>query len=239
MAMNYPDDCVQTLKGADKWWVANDKHEVCRGALLKCFIPHVDLTPYTFEPLGRTQATEHHKADVKVAPLRVDAPLKQVNLPVAAMPLHYGEVWTAYRAKRRPCIVLSEECPAVDQGLTRGMPKQSSAPTMLVAPFYGIDKTGQRAGYNQAFVDRIRHCEYPQFHWEKLPLDGGPDESVLRLDQIQPIGRHHDSYKVCAHRLSDQALDILDGMMQWMIWGGLPEGHDVLMFRELMRQEFP
>ncbi len=238
MAKTYPDDCIQALKGADAWWIANDKYEICRGALITSFIPHIDQVPYTFEPLGRTNATEHQRADVKVTPLKVDQPLKQTALPVAAMPLHGGEVWAAYRAKRRPCLVIGEECPTVDKALTRGMPNHSSAPTILVAPFYGVDRDGSRAGFNPAFVERIRHCEYPQFLWDMLPLDKGPDESILRLDQVQPIGRHHHSHKVYAYRLSEAALDVIDGMLEWQLRGGVPEGHDLLMFQDLMRQEF-
>src|ERR1044071_1443043 len=100
MAKTFPDDCIQSLKGADGWWVANERHELCRGALIISFVPHVDQVPYTLEPIGRTHGTEHARADVKVAPLKVDQPLKQTALPVAAMPLHGNEVWAVYRAKR-------------------------------------------------------------------------------------------------------------------------------------------
>lgn len=128
---------------------------------------------------------EHGEARVKVTPLKVDQPLKQTYLPVAAMPLHRGEVWAAYRAKVRPCLVLgSTDAPPVDKQLTMGMPKYMTAPMLLVAPHYGADKDGARTGYNPEFIERIRHCEYPQFVWNPLPILGGPKESILRLDQI-------------------------------------------------------
>jgi hypothetical protein len=235
----YPDDCVQSIGDPNQWWVPNPEKKLGRGALLTCFVPHVDQTPYTFEPIGRTQATEHTRADVRVAPLKVDQPLRQTDLPVAAMPLHGNEVWAAYRAKRRPCLVVGEQSLTVDKALTTGMPRSSSAPTMLVAPYFGVDKDGTRAGFNAAFVDRIRHCEYPQFMWDKLPLDSAPRSgSILRLDQIQPIGCHHHSFKVAPHRLSDAAIAVLDGLIQWVIWGAIPENHDVLAFRALMRETF-
>ena len=85
------------------------------------------------------------------------------DLPVAAMALHDDELWTAYRAKKRPCLVLVSDVPAVDNKLRRGMPKRSTAPTVIVAPYYGSDRDGTRAGYNPELVERIRHAEYPQF----------------------------------------------------------------------------
>jgi hypothetical protein len=233
MTKTYPDDCIQALVGAENWWQPNREHQVCRGALITAFVPYIDQMPYAFEPIGRTQATEHQRADVKVTPMRVEQALKQAELPVAAMPLHAREVWAAYRAKRRPCLVLSVDAPAVDKDLTRGMPSRSSAPTMIVAPYYGADK-GNRAGYNPAFVERIRHCEYPQFLWDVVPLEGA-SESILRLDQMQPIGRHYQSFKVHDVRLSEPAMEVVDGMIDWLLRGGIPKDHPVLMFQELVR----
>lgn len=234
----FPDDCIQSIVSTDpaKWWVPNEARALTRGALIVSFVPHVDQVPYTFEPVGRTVATEHKHAEVRVTPLKVDQPLKQTDLPVSAMPLHGNEVWAAFRAKKRPCLVLAERGPTVDAALTKGMPKYSSAPTMLVAPYYGASQGG-RAGFNPVFVERIRHCVYPQFVWDLLPGDGG-QASILRLDQMQPIGSHHHSYKVCSHRLSSEALSILDALVHWVVWGGVPDGHELLAYRELIRESF-
>lgn len=235
----YPDDCVQSITDSSNWWMPNNAGDLCRGALVIAFVPHFDQVPYSFEPVGRTQATEHTHADIRVAPLKVDQPLKQVPLPVAAMPLYRGEVWAAFRAKGRPCLVIAEQCPAVDKSLVRGMPKFLTAPTVLVAPYYGADRDGSRAGYNPDFVERIRHCEYPQFMWDMLPVDGGPKVSILRLDQLQPMGTYYHSYKLTGFKLSDSALEILDDLIHWLLWGGFPEDSDLLAYRELVQEFLP
>lgn len=235
----FPEDCIQSIIDGD-WWTKHEDKELCRGALIYSFIPHTDQVPYVFEPIGRKAATEHDKADVKVAPLKVDAPLKKVDLPVAAMASYDNEVWAAYRAKRRPCIVLADNAADVPKELTRGMPKPSSAPTVLVAPYFGADRsTAKRAGFNEQFVERVRHCEYPQFMWDSLPMRGGPEVSILRLDQMQPMGFHHHSYSLTGYKLSDTALEIMDELMQWLIWGGFQEDSDVLAYIDLMRETFP
>ena len=236
----YPDDCIQSIiPNSTEWWISNEGRKLCRGALVLAFIPHIDQIPYSFEPIGRNNADEHGEARVKVTPLKVDQPLKQTKLPVAAMPLYKGEVWAAYRAKVRPCLVLgSTDSPTVDKKLTQGMPKYMTTPTLLVAPHYGADKDGTRSGYNPEFVERIRHCEYPQFVWNPLPIAGGPKESILRLDQVQPIGMHYNSYRVLDLRLSDDALAVVDELIQWVISGGVPEGGHIASYRELIEQTF-
>jgi hypothetical protein len=119
--VKFPDDSLQSIIFPSDWWVKNTENKLCRGALIYAFVPHVDQIPYSFEPVGRKQADHHDKAIVKVSPLQVDQPLKQVNLPVAAMPLFDHEVWAAYRAKKRPCLVIREASQQVDKELTRGL----------------------------------------------------------------------------------------------------------------------
>lgn len=234
----YPEDSLQSIVAPSPWWRANESNKLCRGALVFSFAPHVDQVPYTFEPIGRKTATEHDSAIVSVSPLKVSQPLKTTALPVAAMTLHEGEVWAAYRAKKRPCLVFSAESLLVDKSLTLGKPNHATAPTFLAAPFYGVDKNVKRSGYSPEFVERVRHCEYSQFHWDKLPLTNGPAESILRLDHLQPFGTHHDAYKVSDYKLSSDAMDILDDLLRWLVWGGVPEESMILAYREMVESIF-
>jgi hypothetical protein len=232
----FPDDCIQSVVGSGRWWDEYRDNALCRGALIFAFVPHFDQLPYTFEPVGRADATSHTSAIVKVSPLKIDQALKRSTLPVAAMPLHEGEVWAAYRAKRRPCVVLGCNHPTVESGLTRGMPKNSTAPTIIVAPYYGAKK-GNRAGYRPEFVERVRHCEYPQFVWDFLPFTEG-EESILRLDQLQPIGAHYGSYKLSGFKLSNTALEVMDELLTWLIRGGVPKDSLVAMYRQEIEAAF-
>lgn len=231
----FPDDSLQSIIEPDPWWVKNTNQKICRGALIFAFTPHIDQVPYAFEPIGRTIATEHLNADVHVTPLKVQQPLKQVSLPVAAMPTYENEVWAAYRAKKRPCIVFGTETVMIGKDLTRGKPNHATAPTYLVAPFYGAIQNTKRSGYSSLFIERVRHCEYPQFHWDILPIPGGV-ESILRLDHLQPIGAHHEAYKLCEYKLSDSAMDLLDDMLRWLVWGGVPENSSLITYRQIIEE---
>ena len=233
----YPEDCVQSIIQPDDWWTSNTDRVLCRGALVFAFIPHVDQVPYTFEPVARTEAARHDSATIQVAPLRVGQPLRRTDLPVAAMPLHSGEVWSAYRAKTRPCLIAGSAPPRVDPALTTGMARYSTAPTLLAAPYYGATRDGRRGGYNPAFVERIRHCDYPQFLWDQLPISGA-EESILRLDHLQPIGNHHNAYRLSEYKLSDDALEVVDELFRLLIWGEIPEDSLIAMYREEILSTF-
>ena len=236
--MTFPNDSLQSIIDPPDWWVTDNSPKICRGALVFAFVPHVDQVPYTFEPIGRTDPEEHARAEVIVAPLKVDQPLQRSALPVAAMMKQENEIWTAYRAKKRPCLVVGTEPAGVEHNLTLGMPKCSTAPTVLVAPYYGADQNNRRAGYNAEFVERVRHCEYAQFVWDKLPIPGGPSESILRLDHIQPIGTHYHSYKKTEHRLSEAAMGIMDEIIQWLVFGGVAEDSLIALYRQEIEETF-
>ena len=237
MRIEYPEDCLQAIISTD-WWVAHDGKDVCRGALIFAFIPHVDQTPYTFKPIGRKDPDQHDRAVVQAAPLRIDQRLEQTKLPVSAMPLHPGELWAAYRAKARPCLVIATGGPKVEQDLTRGMAKNKTAPMILVVPYYGASKdSGRRAGYNPQLLERVRHCEYPQFLWDKLPVSGA-EESIARFDQLRPIGNHHNSFRVSQFKLSADALEVVDEILIWLLLGKVGADSLVQTYRELIHETF-
>lgn len=235
----FPEDCIQSVVGGGEWWVKNETGTLCRGALIFAFVPHVDQIPFTFEPVGRNEADRHGDAKVKVAPLKVDQPLKKIDLPVAAMTLHHAEVWAAYRAKKRPCIVVGMPGKEVDRALVRGTPKGATAPTMLVAPSYGVQKNTNRAGFPPGFVERVRHLEYPQFFWDQLPESDKTPESIIRLDHLQPVGIHHHSLKITAWKLSSNGLTVIDEMLAILMEGGVEADSLVNMYREIIKELEP
>lgn len=222
--MPFPEDSIQALATEGDWWTHQESASPERGSLVLCYVPYADQIPYAFVPVGRTNPTEHNQADVKVAPLNVNQPLKQLELPVAAMPNYPNEVWAAYRAKRRPCVVVSGVHPLVEKTLTVGKPKHATAPMMLVAPYFGIASSANRAGYSPEFVERVMNCYYPQFMVDWLPHSGG-EQSILRLDQLQPVGRHHQAYKLMGYRFSEAALNIMDAWLEWLFTGSIPANH--------------
>lgn len=103
------------------------------------------------------------------------------------------------------------------------------------APFYGITKGVKRAGFHPEFIERIRRCEYPHYVWDILPLDHG-EESLLRLDQIQPIGKHHDAINCTPHCLTQDALLLIDLWLNWLLTGSIDSGSILTDIRNALLQ---
>ncbi len=212
----YPkDECFQEYVG-DFWRVADDM-ALRPGALVWAFVPHTQHEPWRLTAVGRDNPTDHTAATYKIETLRIRAPIAKPQLPVAALPQYPNETLVVSRAKCRPCIVLTVGGAEVEKSLTLGShPKWQTAPAITVAPFYGADTTAQRAGWNKGLVDRIRAGEYPQYLWDKLPIDNGSsDVSILRLDHLQPVGRHGNSYEATGFQLTDDAMALLE---EWITW---------------------
>ncbi|RLG33015.1 hypothetical protein DRN98_04475 [Methanosarcinales archaeon] len=53
-----------------------------------------------------------------------------------------------------------------------------------------------------------------------MPIPGG-EESILRFDHIQPIGKHHDSLELTPFYLGDDAVEVIDESITWVTTGKL------------------
>jgi hypothetical protein len=132
-ALKYHEISLQSLVG--EWWVPVEGGVVDRGRLLWAVVPHVDQHPFALFAKGRTESTEHGRADYEVKPL------------------------------------------------TR-----------------------------------------QQFMWDSLPTYKGERASVLRLDHVQPIGNHAESYELTNYKLAPDALSLVEEHLTWLRMRELPEG---------------
>jgi hypothetical protein len=219
VTQRYPEDSLQYY--CPPWWVRTEDQRVRRGRLLWAFVPHVDQHPFVLIPEGRSENTEHGSANYRFEPLRGNAVPERATLPVAGLPHYSGEVRLVLRAKKRPVLVLSTGGTDVPKPLRVGAARYQTNAMIIAAPYYGADQGGSSGGWKPEFVTRIRRCEYPQYMWDSLPL-GGRKESILRLDHMQPIGRHGESYELTEFVLHEDALALVDEYVMWFLLGGLP-----------------
>jgi len=220
MILTYPDISIQSIVSATNWWLKDEGKTYRKGRLIFAFLPHVHQVPYTAIPIGREEPTLHKTCKLRIEPLSIKKKHPTIPLPVAGMPTYQNEVWTFYRAKRRPALIVSEGWLKVERKLRAGYPKSQTKPTLLVAPYYGAHGEGKRAGVKKEFLERIRRCEYPQLMSDLLPIPGG-EESILRFDHIQPIGKHHDSLELSPFYLGDDAVEVIDEWITWVTTGKL------------------
>ena len=232
-----PEDSIQHY--VPKWWTTDDDHNLRRGRLLRAFVPHVDQEPLHLIAEGRADPTSHKQFTAKIERLDFGASRKAPALPVAALPHFQGEVHAVYRAKDRPVLVVSGGGPLVEKALRLGSARWQTAPTLIVAPYYGVDSSGTRGGWRPEFVERIRRGEYPQYIWDSLPLKSSTTtESILRLDHIQPIGRIATTHEWTPHCLSDDAMKVLDEWIDWLMKGSLSKEGLLDTARQFLVQEF-
>ena len=224
--MKYPDESIQAY--ISPWWAKDENRELRRGRLIKAFVNHVDLTPVTLIPEGRSSPTDHIFVKYKLEPLQIHKRTTLPKLPTAAFPEFSGEIRTVYRAKKRPVLVISMGGPDVPDELRRGKPRWQTNPTILVAPYYGASEGGKRSGFSGEFIKRVKMAEYPNFLWDILPIAtrSNREGSILRFDHIQPTGRHHDSYEWTEHCLSEKAMQIVDEWLHWLIEEEFPDSED-------------
>lgn len=213
MIPTYPNDSLQYY--VDPWWVRTEKTTKDRWRFGWALVRHISETPYTLEVMGRTDPKEHEQAELKIVPLDVKLPpTPRPDLPVAAMPLRRNELYCVQRGKIRPVMILAKTGTRIEPEYQSLLRNKLHYPLYLVAPYYSVDQDGTRGGIPPEFIPRLKSCEYSQYMWEILP-DSRSQQSVLRLDQIQPIEPATCALDCTNFKLSDDAGMILD---EWIMW---------------------
>ena len=230
MTKPYPDDAFQGV--FDEWWIeeAPRKGTFNRGRLV--WVPALSIQEVPTELcVEGHDPPDHGGAKAKLRAYHVGRRQTKATLPAAAVPLHDGELCLVHKAKRRPALVLGTPPPPA-AALLAGSSQGHRGSPILVAPYYGC--AGQ--GFAPEFLARVRRAEYPQFMWEQLPLDSQPEGALLRMDQIQPIGRSVASCEETPWRLSSEALELIDQWVSWLLVGAPPAGSMLEEVREFMLQ---
>ena len=212
----FPDDCIQSFTSGE-WWVKDEHKCFAFGALVWASVPFFDVIPYRLTAT-RTDPVEHRIATLRAEPMNASSSVKdEPPLPVAGLPTLQGaHGWIVSRMKRRPCLVLVDAVGTpIDKALVRGMSKSATHSYALLAPYYGVDQSA-RSGYNPAFVEKIKHATFPQWFWDKLPLSG-TSESILRLDQIHPVGNHHQTFSHTGFTLAEEAGKMMREWLEWFL----------------------
>jgi hypothetical protein len=232
--LTYPDGSLQKFFDDHCWWEKSTDKIPSPGRLIWAFVPHVDLIPQSFIPTGRAEdeASNHGKASYELAALRITSHHQRTSLPAAILPCYPGEGYTVHRSKKRPALILSTGGVDVPRQLRSSMkPSWHTSPTMTVAPYYGVLKKGISQWY-EPFVKRIKKCEYPQYIWDTLPISSDTESSILRLDHMQPVGFHHDSYELTDYILKPTVVSLLNEWLDWLLTGTVDEDSILNMIRD-------
>lgn len=234
MAKAWPDESVQGILGAP-WWEPCKKHPLQRGQLVWTWVPFPDKDPLCLIPEGRQTATQHDQVLVTVKRMTATMSAPKPHPPVAALPHHDGESYMLHRAKRRPAIVLTLGGETPSKQAFPGASPANLRPKMLLAPYYGADKTDTRGGYPLRLIDRIQHAEYPQYFWDRLPVS--PDMgSILRLDHAF-AGDDSQLIEPTEWKLNEARCRLLAEWMHWLVSGEIAQETDLALVHGLLQDQ--
>lgn len=153
----YPDNCIQSV--VEPWWTEEKASGLDRGRLIWTVVSYVSQEPRILKPTGRKTPTDHSRADYQISTMKGTVVEDAATLPVAAFPHHDNEQLIVSRAKRRPALVISTQGTTVPKAFRIGKARHQTAPTILVAPFFGATLSASRSGFNPEFMMRIRACD--------------------------------------------------------------------------------
>lgn len=227
--MVFPENSVQAITGGDHWWTHEAKPCLMRGSLVWTLVPfHTGMHIRLVVERKPDEPGEHNAAKViRAEPYTLSSPNVDQTLPIAALPKAVDGHYTLREVKKRPALVLALPGQEIPKALIQGKPQSRTAPCIVVAPYYTALKAGELPRFSPELLELVQKLRFPQFFYEHLPHSGGAP-SILRLDQIQAVtARERDFYESTAWRLSDHALALLDELLEWQVWGGLPPEGDL------------
>lgn len=217
--MSFPEHCVQAWI-SEGWWVKSGSNSLRRGTLVRAFVPYVGGRQ-ELVPTARSSPTEHRRLDAELQGFHLSKKHRAPNPPCASFPYFPSERSAVQRGKIRPALVVSDLARYQERKETASWIKK---PSVLIAPYFGADPDGRRAGWPACLVNAIEHYKLPQYLSDSLPI-GGPAKSILRLDQIQPLENSSNEFRFTGWELSEEAVNILDEWVFWYRTGCLdPEG---------------
>lgn len=220
------------------WWERKSGQPVGFGSLIEVFVHHMDKLPIQLIPEGRTQATDHTRANFKAMPYSIRRHLQRTPVPIAALPHNPGESYIALRGKVRPALVLGADFTPISQEDRQRHREWQVSPVYLVAPFYGVEQTEKRSGFDPEFIERVQKAFYKQFLWDELPGDAlelctakTREGSLIRLDHLVPVGTDPGFYRNTGYRLNDDGRRLLNEWLEWFWFGDMKAESFLLLFR--------
>jgi len=65
-------------------------------------------------------------------------------------------------------------------------------------------------------------------------VDSDTEPSILHLDHIQPIGKHHDSYELTEYCLKEDAVNLMREWLDWLFTGEMDAESSLYDIREAL-----
>lgn len=196
----------------------------------------------------RSDPRNHDEVKYKIRTLQNnDFKYKKDRLPIHRIDLHPTEELFAIKAKKRPCIMISQyllgDITIEQLNTLTGGKAHLLQQEQIFIPIYSTEDDGSSSGFPQGFVKKIRQLAYPHLLYvpdtsssKKHPrFNEHFKEGIARLDRIFSSIPHHAQITPTNVKLSDEFLAILMEFISEYLLGKNSEELDTL--KELCQSE--
>lgn len=206
-------------------------------------VPQLEKQPLVMEA-DRVDDKSHDAARARLVPLSDRHFRRREGKQLPVLSLHLGETeeLLAFKAKRRPAIIVGMAATALG-GLEKGTPRHHEEERFVVAPVYGLRTEEDSSGFGAVLATRVRYLLYRQFfpfaQWKERRRDvvrgTSLAEGVVRLDRLHML--MVDSLTLLPVKLADRSMAVL----HHMLWAYLhAEPHKELVeIQDAIREYLP
>lgn len=150
-----------------------------------------------------------------------DFSYKKDRLPIHRIDLHPTEELLAIKAKKRPCIMISQYLlPSLttdELNKLTGNKLHLLQHEQIYLPIYSTEDEGSMGGFPQGFVQKIKKLNYPHLLYlpetnsskNKSKFNGSFKEGIIRLDRIFSSIPHHGKITPTNIKVSDEYLAVI------------------------------
>lgn len=212
------------------------------GHFVWCPVQNLEEVPRILE-VDRAVSTAHYASKFEITQLQSHHFKSRQKLPIKALALGETEELLISKAKKRPCIILSDEntnfsdAPVLDEVRKRRHLQDRS---VLIAPVYGIATMDDPSGFPAIMAARIRAFLYNQFFYlpkncpkTKLSI---AKEGVIRLDRLVPASPSRGMEPMDL-KLSSEPFELLRAVVRERL--GAQPNADLNIVRDILFEALP
>jgi hypothetical protein len=208
-------------------------------------VPFLQPQPNVIE-VERIESGSHDPVRAKFVPLRDLHFTKKSPKGLPILNIHLGETeeLLAYKAKKRPVVVVGTRSTVLGSLGQEAKPHHEESRT-VVAPIYGLATEDDPRGFGSILSTRVRHLLYLQFfpfaEWRETrhDLKGASwfNEGIIRFDRLQFLLPSAPGLQLAPVRMAPE----VRGLIHNVLWAYLhaEPSPELIEMREVLRSVLP
>lgn len=211
-------------------------------------VPHLLDHPHVIEARRASDLT-HGSAVARFVKMSDEHFTKreQKDLPILNLRLGETEEVIAYKAKRRPAVVVAMNATTIgDQKVAHHEENRC-----VVVPAYGLQSEDDPSGFSGVMATRVRHLVYRQYfpfgEWQErrtradCPNGSSLTEGIIRLDRLQLVSPSPPGCMLVAVKIANEPFKLLQAWLWSYLHAAKDTGvwEDLESLRELFSESMP